>query len=35
LSDIVNLVELETGQRAAAYLAEYFEILAQLQVIQW
>ena len=35
LAEIVNLVELETGARAAAYLAGYFEILAELGAVEW
>ena len=35
LSEIVKQVELETGVRAPEYIAGYFEILAELGVIEW
>jgi hypothetical protein len=35
LSEIVKQVELETGVRAPEYIADYFEILAELGVIEW
>jgi aminopeptidase YwaD len=35
LAEIVKQVELETGVRAPEYIADYFEILAELGVIEW
>ncbi len=35
LAEIVNQVELETGVRAPAYIAGYFEMLAELDVLDW
>jgi hypothetical protein len=35
LADIVNQVELETGVHASKYIADYFEILAELEAIEW